>query len=554
MASNFNRKSNSSGSNASKPTFRKASESRRAQAPRPAGRPAAKPSSAARPASKPIGSYTATPKRKPAAARPQAQPQRRMSAPKSPAKAPARSLSPKPSPSKNRPAAVASRPASRPLSAPAQRRPASGAKGPAGPSAVIGSTMGASSARKRTAPRMTPGRSLTSVASPRVSGAKAQKAPGARGGSGVLAVVAAPVALVRGVLGRIPHPRIPGKMVAGAAAVLALVAVVALVVVNSALFTATNIIVNGSGHVSQGTAEQLIEVPAGTTLLNVDEAAIASSLESNPWVRGVTVERQFPDTLIITPTEWEVSAIAYITASDVAWAISGDNKWISPISLTVTVDAEGNIVSEGASTAGAAGDAETGATGDDAAGDAATGGDASAGTSGDAATGDGTTDATADGATDGASADGTSGDATANTTTTDGSTTTTNPDGTQTLTGIAAAQAIARRDGAVLFTDIASDVEPVSGQEVTSEVILAGLEYARGFSSEFIAQIKEISLTSVEAISADLDSGVEVSLGAPEDIALKERVVTRLLEQEQGVTYINVRTPDNYSFRSAPDS
>ena len=106
----------------------------------------------------------------------------------------------------------------------------------------------------------------------------------------------------------------------------------------------------------------------------------------------------------------------------------------------------------------------------------------------------------------------------------------------------------------MLFTDIASDVEPVSGQEVTSEVILAGLEYARGFSSEFIAQIKEISLTSVEAISADLDSGVEVSLGAPEDIALKERVVTRLLEQEQGVTYINVRTPDNYSFRSAPDS
>lgn len=551
MASNFNRKSNSSGSNASKPTFRKASGSRRAQAPRPAGRPAAKPSSAARPASKPIGSYTATPKRKPAAARPQAQPQRRMSAPKAPAKAPARSLSPKPSPSKNRPAAGASRSASRPLSAPAQRRPASGAKGPAGPSAVIGSTMGASSARKRTAPRMTPGRSLTSVASPRVSGAKAQKAPGARGGSGVLAVVAAPVALVRGVLGRIPHPRIPGKMVAGAAAVLALVAVVALVVINSALFTATNIIVNGSAHISQETAEQLIEVPAGTTLLNVDEAAIASSLESNPWVRGVTVERQFPDTLIITPTEWEVSAIAYITASDVAWAISSDNKWISPISLTVTVDAEGNIVSEGASAAGAAGDAETGTTGDD----AATGGDASAGTSGDAATGDaasadGTTDATADGA----SADGTSGDASANTTTTDGSTTTTNPDGTQTLTGIAAAQAIARRDGAVLFTDIASDVEPVSGQEVTSEVILAGLEYARGFSSEFIAQIKEISLTSVEAISADLDSGVEVSLGAPEDIALKERVVTRLLEQEQGVTYINVRTPDNYSFRSAPDS
>ncbi|WP_239284897.1 FtsQ-type POTRA domain-containing protein [Collinsella sp. An2] len=414
-------------------------------------------------------------------------------------------------------------------------------------SKVIGSKMPAATARKRTAPRMTPGRSLTSVPT---SGHKVASKPTSAGRS-PLSALAAPFAFLGNVISRIPRPHLPGKVVAAAAGALVLVAVVAIVVVNSALFTATNVIVNGSEHIPQQTAQQLIKVPAGTTLLNVNESAIASSLESNPWVSGVTIEREFPDTLVITPTEWDVSAIAYITASDVAWAISSDNKWISPVSLTVTVDADGNIVSDSGSAAGstlgsdaASGDAADGT--DAASGDDATSEDQASGTetSGDDA-------AATDGDASGDTSDGT-GDQGADTT--DEGEVTNNPDGTQTLTGLAAAQALARRDGAVLFTDIASDVEPVSGQEVTSEVILAGLEYARGFSSDFIAQIKEISLTSEEAISADLDSGVEVSLGEPTDIALKERVVTRLLEQEQGVTYINVRTPDNYSFRSAPDS
>ena len=74
----------------------------------------------------------------------------------------------------------------------------------------------------------------------------------------------------------------------------------------------------------------------------------------------------------------------------------------------------------------------------------------------------------------------------------------------------------------------------------------------RGFSGEFLAQIKDISIPSVEAISANLDNGVEVSLGDSDDIAKKERVVTKLLSQVEGVTYINVRSPGNYTFRNAP--
>ena len=114
--------------------------------------------------------------------------------------------------------------------------------------------------------------------------------------------------------------------------------------------------------------------------------------------------------------------------------------------------------------------------------------------------------------------------------------------------------ALARASNAVLLTDVGTDVDPSSGKEVTSEVVLAGLAYAMGFSPEFRAQIKDISIPSVEAISANLENGVEVSLGKPEDIQQKEQVVKRLLEQEQGVTYINVRVADAYSFRSVPVS
>ena len=59
-----------------------------------------------------------------------------------------------------------------------------------------------------------------------------------------------------------------------------------------------------------------------------------------------------------------------------------------------------------------------------------------------------------------------------------------------------------------------------------------------------------MSLESVDAISANLTSGVEVSLGSPENIALKERVVTELLDQVEGITYINVRDPENPTYRA----
>lgn len=265
-----------------------------------------------------------------------------------------------------------------------------------------------------------------------------------------------------------------GKIVGGVLAVLAVLVVVAIVVINSGLFTATDIQIQGSEHVTKHDAIQLIDLPEGTSLFNVDPDQITEDLKQNPWVSGVDVQRQFPHTLIITPTERKVIAIAYISSDDLAWAIGDDDTWIAPLSTSVEVDDQGNVITTG--------------------------------------------------------------------------------QGSNTLTGINAALALAKHYGAVLLTDVSADVAPVSGQAVNSKAVKAGLDYVRGFSSEFLGQVKDISTPSVEAISANLNNGIEVSLGDSDDIAKKERVVTKLLSQVEGVTYINVRSPGNYTFRNAPTS
>lgn len=526
MASSYNRKSNSSASRAAKPTYRRAKAARSASKPASGARtsrPAAggKKASAGRAPS--VSKKTVSAKNPVAAKKPVAA--RKPAAAKKPAAGVKRSL--------------ASAPGGKTLKGPAKQA--------AKPSLKT----------KRQAASTKPALKPTK----RVSAAEQGSAVSSKKGSARTPEASRASAARAGILG-LPIARI------GIISAVALVAAVVIwvVVANSPIFAASDVVVKGSEHVSQEMAERLVDVPDGTTLLNVDTAAIEESLKQNPWVAGVTIERSFPHTLTITPVEREVAAIAYITSGDVAWAIGADETWIAPISLSVTVDADGNIVSttgenQEEADAEASASAEAG-TADGA--DAQDGGtDTQAdGASDDAAAADG---ATADGATAGDAADaGAAGDDTADAATGDAASDTGDAAGAtdggsaqdgaagdgNVLTGVQAALAIARRDKAILFIDIPADVSPASGSEITSDVVLAGLKYADGFSKDFLDQIEDLSLESVEAISANLTSGIEVSLGSPENIALKERVVTELIDQVEGITYINVRDPQSPTYRS----
>ncbi len=293
---------------------------------------------------------------------------------------------------------------------------------------------------------------------------------------------------------------------------------------SSELFAATDIQINGSEHISQETAQRLIELPDDVTLFNVSDDEIIQDLKKSPWVKGVDIQRQFPHTLIITPTERTVAAIVYIAADDVAWAVSDDGTWIAPVSLSVAIDTDGNVV-DATGMSAVQDSSSTDDSADSGSLDASDSSDDSD-TSGD----------TTDSSTDSADAQDTQ---------------TQTADGYTLLTGEEAARAVAERMGASLFLNVGTDVSPSSGNSVTTEALLVGLKYVNGFSSEFLAQIKSFSLPSVQAAACHLANGVEVALGDAEDIEKKERVVTELLNKQSDVTYINVRTPDAYTYRAA---
>lgn len=467
MASSSNRKSNSSASRAAKPTFRKASAAQK--------RPVSKPVPASRPASvrvpkKAIGAYTA-PSRKSSS---------RVAASVK-AKRPVKQVSGK-GPAPRGLQSVPAKPAAAP--APSRALTKGGARKAAVPTLNQSIKKGS---------RPVTARALNNP----VSQAAPVKEPHPAGkiSSGAKAIAS-----------KLPVPRVPRAAIAAVLLGVLALAVTAIVILNSGLFAATEIKIEGSVHVTQEQAEQLIDIKEGTTLFNVNEADLSSALKKNPWVSGVDIEREFPHTLVITPHERTVIAIAYIAADDIAWAIGDDSCWIAPMSLSVYVDADGNIV-DGVEPV--ATDSQDGGTQDGASQDAAVQDQAGA---------------------EGAAL----------------------PEGITALSGKDAAEALAKQANAILLCDVSADVSPSSGDDVTSDLVLDGIAYAKGFSPEFVAQIKDISIPSEEAISANLDSGVEIALGPPEDIALKERVVTQLLQQEQGVTFINVRTPNAYTFRSVP--
>ena len=340
---------------------------------------------------------------------------------------------------------------------------------------------------------------------------------------------------IRSILSSIHLPQLSSttRLVASAAAAVVVVLfIVGSILFKSSLFAATDIVINGSEHISQETAQKLIDLPDDTTLLNVDSDAIVQSLKKSPWVKGVDVKREFPHKLIITPTERKVVAVAYISADNVAWAIGDDDTWIAPVSLAVGIDADGNVIDA----TGLAATSTDGQAGDSSTGDAAdTGQDSSDASDGsDAAD---SSDSSSDSQTD--SSDSSDDQGAVQT-----------ADGVTLLSGEDAARAVAQQLNAVLLTNMGTDVAPSSSTKVKGEGLAAALKYIAGFSPDFLSQIKSFSVPSVQALACNLKGGVEVSLGSADDIQKKERIVTKLLEEQTGVTYINVRTPDSYTYRS----
>lgn len=133
-------------------------------------------------------------------------------------------------------------------------------------------------------------------------------------------------------------------VVLAALAALSLVGAMTLVILsNTSAFSITGIEAQATEHVSSEDIAALAGVPEGTTLLNYDEDLIASNLRRNPWVEGVTLSRQFPDTLRITVIERKVKALVMMDSGRVIWCLGEDDVWIEPVKVTA---AEGQSITE----------------------------------------------------------------------------------------------------------------------------------------------------------------------------------------------------------------
>ena len=104
----------------------------------------------------------------------------------------------------------------------------------------------------------------------------------------------------------------------------------------------------------------------------------------------------------------------------------------------------------------------------------------------------------------------------------------------------------------MLVTDVSSSLAaPVSGSYCDDGGIENALAVLEGISDEFKAQVESISAESSIKTALNLSDGIIVAFGDSSDIALKESVVTELLETYEGkITYINVRTPSRPTYRT----
>lgn len=104
---------------------------------------------------------------------------------------------------------------------------------------------------------------------------------------------------------------------------------------NSGAFAVEQVTVSGADHLSGDELTELAAVPAGSTLLNVDANGIATRLATNPWVKSVSVDRVFPNTLNLNITERSISAVVAVTVDSSntveRWALSSDGMWLTKI-------------------------------------------------------------------------------------------------------------------------------------------------------------------------------------------------------------------------------
>lgn len=139
------------------------------------------------------------------------------------------------------------------------------------------------------------------------------------------------------------------KLIGGAVVAVCAVGLAVLIAFfvlrDSAIFSVDNVVVEGTTHVSESDARNLLSLEDGTTLLNIDKDQIYDQLKRDPWVASVEVERQFPHTVKLTVVEQQVDMLVVMNSGSLGWYLGSSGSWIEPTKIEVS---EGQSVNDAA--------------------------------------------------------------------------------------------------------------------------------------------------------------------------------------------------------------
>lgn len=139
-----------------------------------------------------------------------------------------------------------------------------------------------------------------------------------------------------------PRRAVPVKLIITATLIVGLL-VAALCVYNSSFLTVTEVQVEGTERLTAAHLTELAAVPSDSTLLRVDVNGITERLQSDPWVKSVTVRRVLPSTIVLEIAERSIEAVVEIPSASASgtsqrWLISSDGLWMSQVNDTATTD------------------------------------------------------------------------------------------------------------------------------------------------------------------------------------------------------------------------
>ena len=106
---------------------------------------------------------------------------------------------------------------------------------------------------------------------------------------------------------------------------------------------------------------------------------------------------------------------------------------------------------------------------------------------------------------------------------------------------------MAQSMGLVYVSDVSALLKPSAGTACQDDAVNGVVTYLDNFTSELSDQTVAARASSREAISVILSNGIEVSLGAPVDIAAKEQVVLSLMAQYPGQDHLHQRARSHYA-------